>query len=141
MTSTVLASSPDVLAAGEIIGKLNGLTTDFSALIPRVMQVGALAFVLYKLVTTRSFFKTALAAVGASLVLMLTGNMPVLSEMFKSEVTSMPAAPHPPVGSPWHDGHPPDLAPASAASPAPLAGAGTAAVGAATAVGTATAGE
>ena len=91
-TAAVLAAAdPHVLAAGEIMGKLNSLTTDFGALIPRVMQVGALAFVLYKLVTTRSFFKTAMAALGAALVLMLTGNMPVLSGMFKSEVTSMPA--------------------------------------------------
>ena len=98
-----MTASPqmDIYAAegDSILDWANNFMTQLLELIPTAMQVGGFLLVLIVIFVTRSAVKAITTALVVSVLLTLTGNMPVLSEMFGNELGA-PAAPGQPSAPP-----------------------------------------
>lgn len=78
---------------------LNGFMDQLLELIPTAMQVGGFMLVLIVIFLTRSAVKAITTALVVAVLLTVTGNMPVLSEMIGNELGA-PAAPSSPTTPP-----------------------------------------
>lgn len=103
MTDTPLMDT--YAAEGDsVLDWLNGFMDQLLELIPTALQVGGFMLVLIVIVVTRSAVKAITTALVVAVLLTLTGNMPVLSEMIGNElgapaVPGQPSAPPaPPLG-------------------------------------------
>lgn len=89
-----------VVLAGEVIDRINAKVSQIEGLIPNLLRLAGLVFVLWRLVQTRSALRAVVAGIAAAAVLTVAGAMPVLSQWWKSEITSMPAPHAPGLGFP-----------------------------------------
>lgn len=97
MTSTIWNN---ILAAeGDgILDQVGDTFSELDALIPTALRLAGLALVLIVIFLTKSAIKSISAALAVAIMLTLTGNMPVLSELFGNELgaPASPSQPGPP---------------------------------------------
>ncbi len=100
MTSTIWNN---ILAAeGDgILDKIGETSAELEALVPTLLYLAGLGLVLVVIFLTKSAIKSISAALAVAIMLTLTGNMPVLSELFGNELgapasPSQPGLPPPP---------------------------------------------